>query len=314
MAWGGDATPRPVRHPRRPPYDPAMAERIETALGPVEIERAGDGPPVLVVHGTPGGSDAAMAMGRFLVEAGLSVIAPSRPGYLGTPLGDRTAIDTQADLHAALLDALGHPTAGVLAWSGGGPSAYRLAARHPGRVTGLVATAALSGAYHAGPEGIQERLMMNTGMGNWLMRFLTTHAPKAAVSGTLGAEGSLTHDEINARTAAILQDEEQTAFVLTIAAAAADRAHRGVGTDNDLEQFASIGSLELERVTAPVLLVHGDADTDVPIAHTRFAAAALPSATADVVTLSRGTHLALWVHPDAGPVRARAAALLGAPR
>ncbi len=34
-----------------------VAEMVETALGPVEVARAGEGPPVLVVHGMPGGSD-----------------------------------------------------------------------------------------------------------------------------------------------------------------------------------------------------------------------------------------------------------------
>ena len=84
-------------------------------------------------------------MGRFLVDAGFGVIAPSRPGYLGTRLDGREAIDRQADLHAALLDALGAERVGVLAWSGGGPSGYRLAVRHPGRVAGLARRASTSG-------------------------------------------------------------------------------------------------------------------------------------------------------------------------
>jgi len=76
-------------------------------------------------------------MGRFLVEAGRELIAPSRTGYLGTPLDGCGAIDDQADLDVARLDALGHDRAGLLAWSGGGASGNRLAARHPERVTSL---------------------------------------------------------------------------------------------------------------------------------------------------------------------------------
>src|SRR5688500_4404525 len=106
----------------------ARPETVETALGPVEIAREGDGPPVLMIHGTPGGWDSSLAMGRFVVDAGLELIAPARPGYQGTPLDARRSIDDQADLHAAVLDALGHERAGVVSWSGGGPSAYRLAA------------------------------------------------------------------------------------------------------------------------------------------------------------------------------------------
>jgi pimeloyl-ACP methyl ester carboxylesterase len=88
------------------------------------------------------------------VEVGFELISPSRPGYLGTRLDGRGAIDDQADLYAALLDALGHDRAGVLTWSGGGPSGYRLAVRHPERVTALVAFAAVSGRYTRAAENL----------------------------------------------------------------------------------------------------------------------------------------------------------------
>ena len=42
---------------------------IETRLGPVEVAVVGEGAPVLVVHGTPGGWDQAAAMARFLTDA-----------------------------------------------------------------------------------------------------------------------------------------------------------------------------------------------------------------------------------------------------
>jgi pimeloyl-ACP methyl ester carboxylesterase len=87
-------------------------ETVKTARGPIEIGRAGAGPPVLFVHGAPGGADSSLAMGQFLVSAGFEVIAPPRPGYLGTPLAGRSAIDEQADLLAALTDALDHDRAG----------------------------------------------------------------------------------------------------------------------------------------------------------------------------------------------------------
>jgi pimeloyl-ACP methyl ester carboxylesterase len=150
-------------------------EIVETSLGPVEVGRRGTGEPVLFVHGTPGGSDSSLAMGRFLAEAGFEVIAASRPGYLGTPLAGRESIDDQADLYAALLDALGHDRAGVVTWSGGGPSGYRLAVRHPERVSALVAFAAVSQAWEPEHEGPAERLMLKTSAGNWLLRAMAAH-------------------------------------------------------------------------------------------------------------------------------------------
>ena len=286
----------------------AARETVDTALGPVELERAGDGPPVLVIHGMPGGSDQALAMGGFLARAGFSVIAPSRPGYLGTPLEGRESVDAQADLHAALLDALGHARAGVLAWSGGGPSAYRLAVRHPDRVTGLVTAAAVSGPFTAAPEGLDERLMLETSTGNWVLRFLAAHAPKTTIASTLKAEGDLTRKQLHALVTEAVADEHERHLVLTMAAAVADRRHRGAGIDNDRAAFAAIDSLELERIAAPALVVNGSADTDVPPAHSEHAAAAIPGAQR--LVLDAGTHLALWVHPQAGEAQERAVALL----
>jgi pimeloyl-ACP methyl ester carboxylesterase len=91
-----------------------VPEIIQTEQGPVEIGRTGSGPPVLFVHGTPGGADSSLAMGWYLAAAGFEVIAPSRPGYLGSPLNGRETVDLQSDLLAALLDELGHDRVGVV--------------------------------------------------------------------------------------------------------------------------------------------------------------------------------------------------------
>ena len=285
-------------------------ETIETALGPVDVVRAGEGPPVLMIHGTPGGWDSSAAMGRVLVDGGFGLIAPARPGYQGTPLDGREAIDAQADLHAALLDALGHHRAGVVAWSGGGPSGYRLAVRHRDRVSALVATAAVSGRYEPAAEDLETRLMLETSPGTWILRVLADHAPKTTVAATLGAEGDLRKDELEALTAEAMTDERQRDVVLTMARVVGDRAGRRAGIDNDWARFAGIESLELGEIAVPTLIVNGDADTDVPPGHSDFAAATVPGA--ERVVLDRGTHLCLWVHPEAGAAQARVLDLLRA--
>src|ERR1700753_3940861 len=130
--------------------DPVGGQVIQTRLGPVEYARLGTGFPVVVLHGTPGGIDAADLMARFLPRDQFSPILLSRPGYLGTPLGENRTIDQQADLVIALLDALGIERAGVLSWSGGGPCGFRLAARYPQRISGVVSLAGVSRAYRVG--------------------------------------------------------------------------------------------------------------------------------------------------------------------
>jgi pimeloyl-ACP methyl ester carboxylesterase len=289
------------------PADTAT-ETIDTTLGPVELARRGEGPPVLLVHGTPGGSDSSLAMGRFLVDAGFELIAPSRPGYLGTPLDGREAIDDQADLHDALLGALGHRSAGVLSWSGGGPSGYRLAVRHPERVSALVAAAAVSHAVPRPNVALEERLMLETSFGNWVLRFLTAHAAKDTVSQTLAAEGDLDKEELKALVAGVMEDEAKLEVVLTMAEVCADYANRKAGVENDWACFGDIKSLELERIAAPTLIVSGASDADVPPEHSDLAASTIPGA--ERLVMERGTHLALWTHPDAGSAQADALAML----
>jgi pimeloyl-ACP methyl ester carboxylesterase len=283
--------------------------RADTPHGSVEYEIAGEGPPVVVVHGTPGGADQALVLGRFLVEAGLQVIAPSRPGYRETPLEGREEIDAQADLHAALLDALGIERAGVLAWSGGGPSAYRLSVRHPERVRGLVAASAVSKAFHPGGEKPSERLLFSTRAGDWVLHQLAAHAPGRLVTATLRTEANLADTELHRLAEEVLDDPDERRFVLdldgTIDFAA---GRRRKGRHNDLARYADIGSLELERIQAPCLVVHGTADKDVTPDHGGHARVAIPRA--QPVAMAEGTHLCLWTHPGSRHVRARAIALL----
>jgi pimeloyl-ACP methyl ester carboxylesterase len=288
----------------------AQPNVAQTDLGPVEYVLLGEGPPVLVVHGSPGGFDQGVALSRFVVDAGFRAIAPSRPGYLGTPLDDRRSPEAQADLHAALLDELGIERAGILFWSGGGPSGYALAARHPERVGALVAFDAVSKAIERPHEGLEERLMFSTRFGNWVLRVLAAHAQKQLIESTLQAEGALTKEQLEARTREVLGDEAKTRFVLDVDATVSYRKPRKAGLDNDFEQFAAIETLHLEDIRAPALIVHGTVDTDVPPDHGDHAAAAIPGA--ELLPMETGTHLCLYTHPDAWAAQARAVEVLRA--
>src|SRR6185295_14207655 len=64
-----------------------------TRCGPIEYAEAGQGPPVLVVHGAGGGFDQGLEMGDGLARAGFHVIAPSRFGYLRTPLPTDASVE-----------------------------------------------------------------------------------------------------------------------------------------------------------------------------------------------------------------------------
>jgi len=111
---------------------------VDTHCGAIEVEEAGVGIPLLMVHGSGGGHDQGMAWARPLVGEGVRVIAMSRFGYLRTPRPADASPEAQADAHACLLDALGIGRAAVMGVSAGGPSAMQLAIRHPERVSALV--------------------------------------------------------------------------------------------------------------------------------------------------------------------------------
>jgi pimeloyl-ACP methyl ester carboxylesterase len=111
---------------------------LATRCGPIEVQEAGHGIPLLMIHGSGGGHDQGMAFARPLTQHGIRVIAMSRFGYLRTPRPADASPEAQADAHACLLDALGIAQAVVMGGSAGGPSALQTAIRHPDRVRALV--------------------------------------------------------------------------------------------------------------------------------------------------------------------------------
>ena len=111
---------------------------VPTRCGPIEVQQAGAGTPLLMIHGSGGGHDQGMAWARPLAQQGVRVIAMSRFGYLRTPRPADASPEAQADAHVCLLDALGIAKAAVMGVSAGGPSAMQTAIRHPGRVSALV--------------------------------------------------------------------------------------------------------------------------------------------------------------------------------
>jgi 2-hydroxy-6-oxonona-2,4-dienedioate hydrolase len=113
------------------------SEVVNTRCGPIEVQQAGQGIPLLVIHGSGGGHDQGMAWARPLTQHGVRVIAMSRFGYLRTPRPVDASPEAQADAHVCLLDALGIQRAAVMGVSAGGPSAMQTAIRHPDRVSAL---------------------------------------------------------------------------------------------------------------------------------------------------------------------------------
>jgi pimeloyl-ACP methyl ester carboxylesterase len=111
---------------------------VATSAGPIEYAEKGAGPPLLSIHGAGGGYDQGIANAADFVGDGYRVIAPSRFGYLRTPIPQDASPAAQADAHVALLSELKVSKAIVLGISAGAQSAVELAIRHPDRVSALV--------------------------------------------------------------------------------------------------------------------------------------------------------------------------------
>jgi pimeloyl-ACP methyl ester carboxylesterase len=109
-----------------------------TAAGPIEYAETGAGTPVLSIHGAGGGFDQGLMVAKDLLGEGYRIIAPSRFGYLRTPIPRDSSPAAQADAHAALLSRLSIPSAVVVGVSAGARSAVELAIRHPERVAALI--------------------------------------------------------------------------------------------------------------------------------------------------------------------------------
>lgn len=259
------------------------ARRVETACGLMEYGERGDGPVLVSVHGSPGDYRQGLLMAEYFRVNGFRVIAPSRPGYGGTPLATGRTSEEQADAVVALLDALAVDRVAVLGVSGGGPASYALAGRHPDRVGCLLEVDALCLPM---PPNRLERLVFSSRPLVALQLWLVDHFPGRMLR-LLGGTGNPGPQET----------ADRAALLRAIVQSVSDWPRVRVGYDNDEAEFAALGELPLDQIACPTLIVHGRADRSVPIAHAKRAHAAISGS--QVRVLPDGSHMAFFVDPDA---------------
>jgi pimeloyl-ACP methyl ester carboxylesterase len=114
-----------------------QAETIESRAGALEFAVAGDGPPLMMIHGTGGGFDQGLLFAAGLRRRGFRIIAPSRFGYLGSAFPGDASPARQADVLVELLDHLAIDSLPVIGGSAGALTAAELAFRHPARCSHL---------------------------------------------------------------------------------------------------------------------------------------------------------------------------------
>ncbi|MFD1687019.1 alpha/beta fold hydrolase [Halobellus litoreus] len=278
------------------------SELVETDHGAIEVSRRGSGSPVLVLHGAPGGYDQALAFGEAMVDDGVELIAPSRPGYLRTPLDGAATPSDQAALLDALLDKLEVEEALVIGLSAGGPSALHLASEYPERVTGLVLASAISteiddrmfdtGSPIADPILTSTPVLDAT---SGLMELLRRANPDhllGLMHGSLSTlEGADLEEYVEFVRATPEQRERSLEFIPTVLPTSV----RIDGTRNDERWCRELPLVDYGEIRCPTLVVHGEFDAAVPISHAEFLAETVPD-----VELHRveADHL-VWIGPDA---------------
>jgi pimeloyl-ACP methyl ester carboxylesterase len=256
---------------------------LQTALGAIEYTEFGQGSPVLIVHGSGGGYDQGEYFAR-LIGGNFHWIAPSRFGFLKTPVPNGASSEMQADAHTYLLDALGIERAAVVGISGGGPSALLFAQRYPKRTTCLVMGSAVS--HLIPPRPTAQALVFNAFLNNFVY-WSIVHTSKSGLLAALGVPVTVQKE---------LPEEQLTrayAFLEQIMPMGARR-------DGQLleQHMSAYDTDQIHSLHTPTLVVHARDDTLVPFDHAAFTAQKIPES--QVVALEKGGHLALLFDINAG--------------
>jgi len=243
------------------------SEMVNTACGPIEVQQAGTGSPLLVVHGSGGGHDQGMAWARPLASQGVRVIAMSRFGYLRTARPADASPEAQADAHVCLLDALGIERATVLGVSAGAPSALQTAIRHPDRVSALVLVVPI--AYQP-PTAPVSAPPVSDGKDQWLLRLLGSDFLFWAAQKL--ARGPLIRHVLATPPALVASaSDRERARVDDLIGRILPVSARAAGLIDDTRLGKRLGPYALEQVVAPTLVVSARDDgfgTYAPAAYT----------------------------------------------
>ena len=256
---------------------------IETACGPIQYTEFGAGPPLLMVHGAGGGYDQGEYFAK-VIGGDYRWIAPSRFGFLGTPVPDGADSVRQAEAHACLLDALGIERVGVVGVSMGGPSALLFAQRYPQRTNSLTLISAASHANPPRPAPVATLFKL------FLNDFVFWSMVKLSPEGLLVALGVPNAVQQQLPPAEVTQLHAFLASIEPMGARREGQLLEQRMSEFDAEQIAQIG--------APTLVLHAPDDTLVAFEQGEFAAGHIPGA--QLIPMAQGGHLALMMSMNEG--------------
>lgn len=266
----------------------AGSRLIEIPSGRIEYGEQGDGLPILALHGAGGGYDQGLLLAGWL-GAGYRVIAPSRFGYLGSPILGDGSVQAQAAAYAALLGALDLERVAVFADSAGGPSALQFALDYPERVKALVLISAISTLRPIRSDSSGPPAALLTDFAFWSA--LTVLPDQSLPAFGVPAESlpRLTAAEHERMWATIRLMEPLS------------RRLPGMNLDAVEQSKPAVEALPLEQIAAPTLVIHAADDALIPFAQGQHSAARIPGAR--LVAVEYGGHLAAVLDSVTGQVK-----------
>lgn len=265
----------------RESVSPARSRTISTRFGRLEYAVKGDGPAILMVHGSGGGFDQGLLFGAGLAAAGYRIVAPSRFGYLRSDYPDDASPENQADALVELLDALDIERAAVAGLSAGALTALAFAIRHPRRCAALlpiVPAAYVSDGGQASPwSPVQEAVVTAALRSDFLFWAILNLAPDFVTRSLLATDPAL----VAARGAA----EQVAAIRRSILPVSA----RAKGLLNDMRRSARPPRMDYGRIAVPTLAISAEDDFYGTAAAARFMARTVPQGRVHV--FSDGGHV-----------------------
>ena len=246
---------------------------------------ATDGSTAMYFHGAPGSRLDLVNFEEDLTSLGVRIVSPDRPGYgASSPQLGRHLSDWPADI-AALADHLGLGRFAAIGYSSGGAYAAVAASSLPDRVFGAAIVAGTTDMRW--PDAWDGSLSSEPAM-----RLGDEDAATDFYVDLYGADGARFFDgtgDLAPADTALFEDQDATAAFLATIAEAFRQGVDGFAQDAVVQSRG--WPFDPVAVSVPVEVLHGEADTFVPIAHGRHTAEVLPTAT--LTTFADHGHLSI---------------------
>jgi pimeloyl-ACP methyl ester carboxylesterase len=263
-----------------------MEHVVDTSDGRrLAVEEDGDpeGIPVLVHNGTPNSRLLYKHHVADAVARGIRLISYDRPGYGGSsPAPGRTVADCAGDVRAICaalkIDRL-------LTWgiSGGGPHVLATAALLPDLV---VAAASLASLAPYGAEGLDYfQGMGQLNVDDYQLYFRDKAAARAKVDTDREEMLAATPEEVATMLQSLLSGPDAAVLTGDLAeyleqSTQSGLAPGGEGWWEDGSADVEAWGFDLDTISVPVLLLHGEQDQFVPFGHGVWLAAHIPGVEA----------------------------------